>query len=285
MQALAANGLTVKEEHRPQLLEKCVELKDGQVSLIDWGKFISAYCAYYSSAGLALTVPPAAIALLTYELAVHSLMKDISAREESVIAKSEAAKLSARYLSSLVTVDNNLAPETIKTVVAVQEVLERRFDDHEVTYLQADSLAIKEFLREDILPFVVKLKDIPPVRAPTEFIRTKRAEVKAKVELQRKTVHVFLQRIEDGIMNMGEDTYSIRTNHIPRYAAAISLEVLLKAYYSFLGNFDSQNIMSDHDWKTLLETATQGYDSIRNILDKYAEERGSLITTTRYKRL
>jgi hypothetical protein len=74
----------------------------------------------------------------------------------------------------------------VKIVVAVKEVVEDSFDDHEVVYLQADSLSIRDFLREETVPFLTELGKRGADNVPVSLIRRKRAELKEKLEVQRK---------------------------------------------------------------------------------------------------
>jgi hypothetical protein len=65
---------------------------------------------------------------------------------EQIKARAEADILEARYISGFETT-RSLEPESVKIVRAVKEAVEVAFDDHEIAYLVADSLSIRDPLR------------------------------------------------------------------------------------------------------------------------------------------
>jgi hypothetical protein len=66
-------------------------------------------------------------------------------------------------------------------------------------------------------------------------------------------------------------TYYIKTNHLPRYAAAVALEILLRGYHLLMGRFDPEDVMFDVDCTTLRDIATSRIESMRSLLKSYAE--------------
>lgn len=211
--------------------------------------------------------------------AEFDLQNTIDAIEKRIKDEAIAAKMFARYLSDLET-SNGLSLESIRITTAVKEIVEDAFDDFELAYLRADSMVMREFLHEDIVPFMKFLESGNAGQFPPELLRRKRAEVKSKLDTQRKNVSVHLQRAQSGLSLLEQGgLYHIQTNHIVRYAAACSLESLLRAYYALLGSFDLEDVMVDNDWNNLQSVAEERTQSIHEVFCHYSRARKGLLTT------
>lgn len=260
---LEQNGIQVDAQIESELFRSCAELQAGKLSSKD---FCDLAKTWLELGGLKKLHP------------FLDFMGAITDAAEKIQAQEEANELSSRYLSTLETA-RGLAPESVKVVVAVKEVVETGFDDHEVTYLSADSLVVRSFIQDEIAPFFTKLQTIAPDDAPMGLIRRKRQEVKEKLEMQLKNVNIHLQRAEAGINLMHKATYYIKSNHLPRYAAASALEVVLRAYYVLLGSFDPEDIMIEQDWENLQKSARERCQNVYDMYLRYSKERISLVTT------
>ncbi|ETI28656.1 hypothetical protein G647_01107 [Cladophialophora carrionii CBS 160.54] len=268
LQNLAANGITVKDPSNVKLFAAASELSTGKLNRDD-----------FLDICLPLVAPILGIKpLLDVTDILQSLADDIAENAKQLNNIAEADVLRQRYLGVFETA-RDLEPESIRIVVAVKEVLEDTFDDHEVTYLQADSASIRDFLREETVPFLGEVENRGVSNVPIDHIRRKRNELKAQIEVQRKNVNVHLQRVERGIDNLTDGTYYIKTNHLPRYAAAAALEILLRGYYVLLGRLDKEDIMIESDSQNLMLLAKERVEVMQSLLEQYKDRRESLLTT------
>ncbi|EXJ64707.1 hypothetical protein A1O7_01045 [Cladophialophora yegresii CBS 114405] len=268
LQNLAANGMTVKDPSSVKLFAAASELGTGKLNKDDFLEIC-----------MPLVAPILGIEqLLAVSDILQGLANDIkeSAKQLDTIAQTDV--LRQRYLGVFETA-KDLEPESIRVVVAVKEVLEDTFDDHEVTYLQADSASIRDFLREETVPFLKEVETRGVSNVPIDLIRRKRNELKVQIERQRKNVNVHLQRIERGIDNLTDGTYYIKTNHLPRFVAAAALEILLRGYYVLLGRLDKEDIMIESDSQNLLLLAKERVEVMQSLLEQYKNRRESLLTT------
>lgn len=259
---LEQNGIQIEEQIESELWKSCKDLQAGNISSKD---FCELAKTWLELGGLKKLHP-----FLDFMGAIADVAEKIRVQEE-------ANELSSRYLSTLETA-RGLAPESVKVVVAVKEVVENGFDDHEVTYLTADSLTIRNCIQEEIAPFFMKLQTMAPRDTPIGMIRRKRKEVKKRLETQLRNINIHLQRAEAGINMMHKATYYIKTNHLPRYAAASTLEAVLRAYYVLLGSFDAEDIMIEQDWENLQNSAKERCQTIYDMYLRYSENRLSLFT-------
>lgn len=205
------------------------------------------------------------------------LLSSIEEAARKIEARAKAKATTARYLSSLVTA-RDLEPESVKIVTVVQEIVEAGFDDHEVTYLSADSCVIRNFVAEEVIPFVARINQYDLKDLPLNIIRVKRAEIKEKLSIQRKNVNVHLQRAESGVAAMHQDTYHIKTNHLPRYAAAVAQEIVLRSYHILLGASDPEDIMIEADVENLQRAAVEHSTNLQKAFAIYAQERVKLVS-------
>jgi hypothetical protein len=257
---LEEKGLTIPESSQAELFLTCSELESGNISQ---DQFLAVVKTLVSAT-------PFKPAIDTY-----SALRQVA---QQLRAANAAENLRLRYLSGLETA-KGLAPESVKIVVAVKEVVEDSFDDHELVHLQADSLSIREFLRDETIPFLQEVEKRGVGGVPVHLIRRKRAELKEKIEIQRRNVNVHLQRVESGINNMTQETYYVKTNHLPRYAAASALEVLLRGYYALMGQFDPEDIMTDSERSQTQRVADERITSIMALFNLYGEKRQTLVTS------
>jgi hypothetical protein len=163
--------------------------------------------------------------------------------------RAEAELLSSRYLEGLGTA-RGLAPKSVKVLAAVKITVENNFDDHEVTFLRARALVKRDFFNEEVRPFFTLLESKPLGSFPVSFIRDMRRKVDESRERQMEAMYTYMQRAEKGLTQM-QGSYNIYTNHLPRYAAACALEVLLRAYHALLGLFDPEDPMMSSYWGNL----------------------------------
>lgn len=267
LQNLASDGITVKDSSNVKLFSAASDLSTGKLKTNDF---------------LDICMPLVApiLGIESYVDVAETLQKLADKIEENSKQLKEAGEadvLQQRYLGVFETA-KYLEPQSVKIVVAVKEVLEDTFDDHEVTYLQADSASIRDFLREETLPFLKEVERRGASNVPVDLIRRKRSELKVKIEVQRKNVNVHLQRVERGIDNLTDGTYYIKINHLPRYAAAASLEILLRGYYILLGRLDVEDIMIESDSQNLLLLAKERVEVMRSLLEQYKNRRENLVT-------
>lgn len=255
---LEEKGLMVPESSKAQLFMTCSELESGSISP-------DQFLAIAKTLVSATPFKPA--------IDLYGAIQEVA---NQLRAANAAENLRLRYLSGFETA-KGLASESVKIVVAVKEVVEDSFDDHELVHLQADSLSIREFLRDETIPFLQEVEKRGVDGVPVHLIRRKRAELKEKIEIQRRNVNVHLQRTESGINNMTQKTYYVKTNHLPRYAAASALEVLLRGYYALMGQFDPEDIMVDSERSQTQRVADERITSIMTLFKLYGEKRQSVV--------
>ncbi|KIW68345.1 hypothetical protein PV04_04298 [Phialophora macrospora] len=252
-----ANGIFVKDDMKPAFLHKVrVSKLDTAVQLAE---FAGEICEL------------SGIDLHPFGLAGKALKAT-----QQVLAIREAQDISTRYLSAIATA-KGLEPQSVKIIAAVKEVSERTIDRNDIINLDAEANAVQEYLRQEISPFMSALARRGHSEIPMTLLRRKRDEVKSKREHQRRIVQVYLGKIGDGFSHMEQETYSISTNHMPRYAAACALEVLLAGYYCMLGLIDTEDFMVAHDLEVLKTMVAEKSLSIRSLLDRYAEARSGLV--------
>jgi hypothetical protein len=265
LSAVANKGWVVQSDRKQELFLTASQLQGGEITEKDFYNLAKIFCTLAS-------MPPGFGAFCSY----NETIADIEAKIKD---KALTNLISSRYLSGLETA-RDLAPESIRIATVVKEVVEDGFDDHEVTYLQADSMIARDFLREDIAPFMEFLEKGASETFPLDLLRRKRAELKTKLEIQKRNVQVHMQRSQKGIALIKEgDLYHIYTNHLPRYAAACALESLLRAYYALLGSFDPEDVMVDNDWQNLLKLTEGRAQSVVDLYDQYVQGRRGLLTT------
>jgi hypothetical protein len=247
LETLSSHGLQIKDPKSPRLFTAAAELGGGTITPEQFLKvalpLVKAVKGEDGSSHLGIN-SEGIKAIFGFAsqwnpvvAAGMGVLMELQKASTEIKKKSEAALLQQRFLGAMEHA-RKLEPQSVQIVVAVKEALEDAFDDHEVAYLQADSASIRDFLREETVPFLKAVEIRGVEKIPIDLIRRQRRELKEKLEIQRKNVNVHLQRIEKGIDNMASSNYFIKTNHLPRYAAAASLEVLLRGYYVLLGRLD-----------------------------------------------
>jgi hypothetical protein len=192
LMTLEEKGLIVPEPPKPQLFLTCSELENGDISQEQLFSIVKALLSNIPG------ISPCLISSIDAYQAINRIADQLK-------AANAAENLRIRYLSGFETA-KSLAPESVKIVVAVKEVVENTFDDYEVIHLQADSLAISDFLREETIPFLQEAERRGTIGVPIQLIRRKRAELKEKLEVQRRNVNIHLQRVEGGIREMEQET-------------------------------------------------------------------------------
>lgn len=267
----------MQEPFKAQLFMTCSELEQGKITITEFRAIMQSCCALSVATTVASLIPGAS----EITSAGLGLMNAIDKAAANIKDRAETAKMSVRYLSGLITAEG-LAPESIRVVVAVKEAIENSLDGQEVIRLQAEINAVRGFMQEDVAPFLKVLNGKPSGSVSVSKIREKRSQVKAKLEAQRTNVDVYLQLVMLGLSHMQQETYSRETNHLPRYAAACAIEILLHAYYTNLGMFDPEDFMVEHDLAMLKQKAfdrCQGEHGIGPLFSRYSEERMKLLTT------
>jgi hypothetical protein len=271
--ALEEKGLTINESSKAQLFLTCTELEQGFISSNEFNENLRALLSNNSIADPTTQQLTAVCGVI---LDLVEMYQEVQAKERAAREQVRAANLRERYLSGFQTA-KGLEVESVKIVVATKEVVENEFDDHELVHLQADSLSIRDFLREETFPFMQEVTRRGVDDVPVQLIRRKRAELKEKLEIQRRNVKIHFQRIESGIEDMRKETYHVKTNHLPRYAAASALEIVLRVYYVLLGQFDPEDIMVDVERIRVLNEVDERIDSIKTLFKRYGDKRQTLI--------
>lgn len=179
----------IQGDQKKKLFLTASQLRVGEITEKDFYKVAKIF---YTLAGM----PPGFGAFCSYDETVADI-------EAKIKDKAVTNLISSRYLSGLETA-HSLAPESIRIDSVVKEVVEDGFDDHEVTYLQTDSMVAREFLREDIAPLMEFLEKGASETFPLELLRRKRAELKTKLGIQKKNVQVHMQRSQKGITLLEE---------------------------------------------------------------------------------
>lgn len=261
LQTLASNGLTLKDPTNPKLFTTAGDLEEGTIS---HAQFIQ-------------TCAPLICPIFGVDNNILQLTDALQGLAGQIREEAETDVLKERYLGVFETA-KGLEPQSVRIVAAVKEVLGDAFDDHEVAYLQADSASIRDFLREETIPFLKEVESRGMENVPLSLIRRKRAELKEKLELLRKNTNVHLQRVEKSTENITNGPYYIKTNHLPHYAAAASLEILVRGYYVLLGRLDADDIMVDTDATTTISLAKERIDMIQTLLKRYKDARLALVT-------
>jgi hypothetical protein len=170
IQLLAEYDLTIKQSSSlPELFLTVQELESGSITE---DEFMSI-------------CKPLVSVITGFDGSVIDAVAGLGEGAKQIRVYGEAWNLQARCLSAFETA-NALEPESVKIVLAVKEVVEDSFNDHEVVYLQADSLSIRDFLREETVLFLTELGKRGADNVSMSLIRRKRAELKEKLEFQRK---------------------------------------------------------------------------------------------------
>ena len=156
-------------------------------------------------------------------------------------------------------------------------MIEDTFDDHEVTSLRSEAFSTRDFLVEQVEPFFKYLESKPAGDVPLSFIREMRREINSHKESSKKAAYTHLQRSEKGLAQM-HGNYHIYTNHIPRYAFACTMEILLRAYQTLLSQFDPEDPLTESYWSNLHEVAVQKCQRIYELYEEYLKKRVGLVT-------
>lgn len=291
LDAIAKKGWGVIEAKKPDLFLTASQLRSGTITEQEFYGVAKKFCILLSKEipkFLMQTLMNVCQETLNTDItlddvfildAEFDLQNSIDAIEKRIKDEAIAANMFARYLSSLET-SSGLSLESIRITTVVKEIVEDAFDDFELAYLRADSMMTREFLHDDIVPFMKFLELGNTGQFPLELLRRKRAEVKSRMDTQRKNVSVHLQRAQNGLSILEKGgLYHIQTNHIVRYAAACSLESLLRAYYALLGSFDLEDVMVENDWNNLQSVAEERAQSIYEVFCHYSRARKELVTT------
>jgi hypothetical protein len=274
LQIFLEHQLTVTDSHKAELFLTASQLTKGKITT---GEFCDLTLTLVS-----LIVAPAVAA-------VHGAPQILAASLEFTRAATAAAaaikeraitsNTSARYLYGL-ELAKGLAPESIRVVAAIQEITEKTLVDHEIIKLESDARAIQEFVTEELFPFLRKLEQRGQDAARSvDFVRHMKTRLETKIDMQRSSIHLIRQRIEEGLLNMRQETYYIKTNHLEKYASACVLETLLHAYHAILGLFDPEDFMVGNDWESLVKTASMRCQSITDMFISYSKGRQALLTT------
>ncbi|KAL7929141.1 hypothetical protein V8C35DRAFT_316357 [Trichoderma chlorosporum] len=262
---LAANGWMIQPSSQAEFISCVQQVREGEVSV---GEFIK-------SCEPLLTLIPG----LDAGLACFDVLKDVG---EEVKQSEESNAIRSRFLSTIETAQT-LEPESIKIVAAVKEVIENAIDDTNITYIRAEAMSIRDFLLEDIIPF---LKEAGKRQQPpsSDIVRQRKAELRLKLETQKKHTNVHLLQCESGIEAIKDGgNYYIKTNHMPRYATSSALEILLRAYLILLSDLDSEDdyVSAQAAREQLEAVAHTRKKTMEDLLRKYATERAKLIGAVR----
>lgn len=276
VQLFAEQSLVVEDAHKQDLFLTSFELQNGKKTKKEFCDLVKCWTKLAGTLTPGVPMAGSHINVVNTVSAAAELMSAIEEVATKIKDRAEADLLSKRYLEGLETA-RGLAPESVRIVTAIQEVIEDTVDDHEVTFLRAKTLSIRDFLVEDVLPFFNHLVSQPVGTVPKSFIQEMRRKIDGRKEQEKESAYVHLQRAEKGLTQM-EGNYHIYTNHIPRYAAACAVEVLLRAYHVLLGFFDPEDPLMENHRDNLYDVAVQRSQKIFQLYKEYMKERASIMT-------
>jgi len=273
LQIFLEHQLTVDDSHKAELFLTASQLAKGDITTAEFCDLAKAWCSFIAAPAIGpLHNAPQ---IITASL---DITKATAAVAAAIKERAITSNISIRYLYGL-ELAKGLAPESIRVVSAIQEITQKSLVDHEVVKLQSDARMIREFVTEDLIPFLRELEQRQNSASSVEFVRSMKTRLKSMIDLQLSSLHLIGQRIEQGLSNMQETTYYIKTNLLGKYAAACVLDTLLRAYNAILGLFDYEDFMVSNDWKNLVKTASVRCQSIADMFSSYSKSRQALLTT------
>jgi len=213
------------------------------------------------SVGSALDGAGAVLGVVT---AIFQLVSDLQDREET----NEIAK---RHLQGLDTA-KGLAPESIRIVAAIRQMVAQGFDEHELRSSDAEMNVTIDFLTNKIRPLAQNIDEMDD-----QTISNYLKRLVARVDIHRKDTHVDLQRVRQGVANMAGD-YQINTNHLVRYASASLLDAYL-SYYELLLSYRLGDGLVQHNLATFSQRNKDAIVNIEQGLAAYTNGRMEMIRT------
>jgi hypothetical protein len=219
-----------------------------------------------SLTGVAGNALGAAGAVLVVATMIFNLVSELQDRAET----NEIAK---RHLQGIDEADG-LAPESIRIVAAVKQIVERGFDQHELRLIDAESSVTVDFLSNTIIPLVQDLESMDD-----QTVATYHRRLVERIDITRRNMHVHLQRFStslDTIEHRGD--YQIDTNHLTRYSSACILDATL-TFYELLMSIRLRDGLVQHNFECFVTRNRNAITVLQQSLDSYTNGRITLIRT------
>jgi hypothetical protein len=219
-----------------------------------------------SLTGVAGNALGAAGAVLVVATMIFNLVSELQDRAET----NEIAK---RHLQGIDEADG-LAPESIRIVAAVKQIVERGFDQHELRLIDAESSVTVDFLSNTIIPLVQDLESMDD-----QTVATYHRRLVERIDITRRNMHVHLQRFSTSlgaIEHRGD--YQIDTNHLTRYSSACILDATL-TFYGLLMSIRLRDGLVQHNFESFVTRNRNAVTVLQQSLDSYTNGRITLIRT------
>ncbi|KAI7328890.1 hypothetical protein KC315_g6423 [Hortaea werneckii] len=203
-------------------------------------------------------------AVLGFVASIFQLVSDLQDRKETdAIAQRHLQGLDAAI---------GLAPESIRIVAAVKQIVERGFDEHELRSSDAETNVTCDLLASKINPLVQNLEDVDDRTVSSYYKR-----LIARIDIHRKNAHIDHHRFSHGVANMNGD-YQIHTNHLVRYSNACLLDAVL-GYYELLLSNRLKDGLIQNNVETFCQRNKDVVCTIEKALESYTNGRLEMIHT------
>ncbi|THY35958.1 hypothetical protein D6D01_00836 [Aureobasidium pullulans] len=214
----------------------------------------------------------AAGAILAIATMIFNLVSELQDRAET-------NEIAQRHLQGLDTA-TGLQPESIRIVAAVKQIVERGFDQHELRSINAEGSVTVEFLSKTIIPLAQNIDGMD-----IQTIHNYRERLHRRIDINRRDLHVHLQRFSAGITSMSQQAdladYQIETNHLARYSKACTLDAYLSFYELLLSNRLRDGLV-EHNLECYSSRNRSALSVIQQHLEGYTEARVRMIKTNYY---
>ena len=232
---------------------------------------MSQYSAIVKSAtGITGNTLGAAGAVLGVAATIFTLVSELQDRAET-------NEIAQRWLQDLDTT-SGLAPESIRIVAAVKQIIERGFDQHELRSIDADSSVTMDFLSDKIIPLVQNLEDMDQ-----QTVSNHHKRLIDRMDINRKNMHIHFQKASAGMtddMDRRGD-YQVDTNHLVRYSKACTLDAFL-SFYELLLSERLGNSMMQQNCEAFVSHNQRAMSTTAELLQPYTDRRIELIRTRQY---
>ncbi|KAG9522356.1 hypothetical protein KCV07_g3194, partial [Aureobasidium melanogenum] len=239
-------------------------MKDSEICALttELVKMTADFASHASKAGgAALAGIGAVLGVVT---SIFKLVSDLQDRAET----NEIAKQHLQGLDAAI----GLAPESIRIVAAVKQIVQRGFDEHELRSSDADTSVTVDFLANKIRNLAQNLDQMDG-----QTISDYHKRLVARIDIHRKNTHMDIQRFSQGVGNMTGD-YHINTNHLVHYSNACVLDAFL-GYYELLLSYRLRDGLVQHNLETFSQRNKDAITTIEQALESYTKSRVEMVRT------
>lgn len=212
-----------------------------------------------------------AVNIATAALALVSIIMDILDKLQD---RAEANAISKRWLAGLETA-KGLAPESVRIVAAVQEIVQNAFEKHEQRSVEADNHVTADFLRTEIMPLAQDL-----YRRTDKNVKEAKTKLYSRMEVQQKNLYLHRSKARDGIQSMGcgRGNYQAETNHILHFAAAARLRAGMQFYHILFASRLTDESLLDYV-QAMKDDTEKNSDEMKKLFLEYTKNRYEMVNT------